>query len=226
MGADVEAFLAKLETKVRDWVSEAEVRRRIDEAGLIAVLQSGEFKPLAATGTSGSGVTTASTRAADEERIFGIDLNARPDERPIYCYLEGSDESGSVASYGSIIVGFRHRVKPRATFVLGDTRDATLMAPVFSPVPLLAPSIEAVSNTRKDLLRAATLADACANGYGYAEVQIHSGLSVEDIGRVVYTRGTKPSGRAQELLQDAGLRPISVPGDAPGSAWTHREAPP
>lgn len=28
----------------------------------------------------------------------------------------------------------RHRVKPRATFVLGDTCDANLMAPVFSPV--------------------------------------------------------------------------------------------
>lgn len=106
MGGDVEAFLAKLEAKVRDWVSEGEVRRRIDDTDLIAVLQSGEFKPLTATGTSGSGVTTASTRADDEERIFGIDLNAPPDERPIYCYLEGSDESWSVASYGSIVVGF------------------------------------------------------------------------------------------------------------------------
>jgi hypothetical protein len=222
MGDDVPAFRATLEAKLRGWVSGAEVRRRIDETGLIAVLGSGDFRPLAATGTSGSGVTSPSVRADDEKRIFGIPLDAAPDQRPIYCYLEGSDEAGAIASYGSIVVGFHERIKSRATFVLGDSRDATLLAPVFSPVPLLDPSIDAFSNTRRDLLHAASLAEACADQYRYAEVQVHGGLSATDITRVIYTRGAKPSREATELLRVAGLEPTCLAGDDPRPATVPR----
>lgn len=218
MGGDVRAFRAELEAKLRSWVSGAEVRRRIDEAGLVAVLRSGEFKPLAATETSGSGVTNPRTRANDEERIFGIEVSAPPDTRPVYCYLEGSDEAGAITSYGPILLAFHHTVRSRATFVLGDTRDATLMAAVFAPVPLLDPSIDAFSNAQKNLLDAQVLADACAGGYRYAEVQVHDGLSAADISRVVYTRGVAASPEAADPLRRAGLQPVCVSGDDPTSA--------
>jgi hypothetical protein len=103
-----------------------------------------------------------------------------------------------------------------ATFVLGDTRDATLWVPVFGPVPLLTPSIDAFSNVKRGLLEAQSLADACADDYGYAEVQIHGGMSSSDIARVVYTRGTRPSSRAVELLAEHGLQPACVPAEDPG----------
>ena len=214
MGGDVSGFVAEVEAKLRDWVDAAEVRLRIDEPGLIAALKSTRLLPLAATGTSGSGVTDAGTRAADELRIFGIDLDALASERPIYGYLEGSAEGGPVASFGPIVLGFKDSVRARATFVLGDTRDSTLLKPVFAPVSLLEPSITAVSNVRDGLLGARSLAEACDNGY--AEVQIHCGLASSEIARVVYTRGMRPSEAALPWFNAARLASHWVPGDDPG----------
>jgi hypothetical protein len=213
---DVTGFLAELLSKLNVWIDGAEVRTRMDETGLIGVLESKPFQVLAQTGTSSSGVNKSYVRADDEFRIFGIDPNAPPDERPIYGYLEGSDESGAVAGYG-IVVGFHDCVRDKVTFVLGDTRDSNLMGAVFSPVPVLAPSIEAFSIMRDGLLDARTLADACHGEYGYAEVQIHGGLTSKAIARVVYTRGTEPSPRATELLREHRIELVRVAGDDPGS---------
>lgn len=216
-GPDVAGLHAELLGRLTAWVRDAEVRLRMEEPALIGVLDSGRFQSVAETRTTSSGVSDSETRADDEYRIFGIEHDAPASERLIYGYLEGSDESGALArQYGAIVVGFHDRVRAKAMFVLGDTRDATLMAPVFAPVPLLDPSIDAFSNARRGLLSAQTLADACADDYGYAEVQIHGGLSAGDIARVVYTRGTEPSQRAVELMGRYGLRPVSVTGDDPG----------
>ena len=216
MEGDVGGFHARVEDMLRGWVVDAEIRRRISEPGLIRALTSGAFLPLASTGTSDSGVGDANVRADDELRIFGIELDAPGDERPIYGYLEGSDESCAVRSFGPIVLGLHASVRRRATFVLGDTRDSTLVSPVFAPVPLLSPRIDAVANTKKDLLQAQTLADACEGGYRYAEVQVHCGLSIHEITRVVYTGGVGPSERAEELLRKARLSPVVIAGDDPG----------
>jgi hypothetical protein len=216
-GTDIAGFQAELLSRLKTWVCGAEIRLRIKESALIAVLYSGCFQPLAETGSSSSGVTDPNTRAEDECRIFGIEHDAPARERLIYGYLAGSNESGALSEqYGAIVVGFHDQVRAKATFVLGDTRDATLMAPVFAPVPLLVPSIDAFSNMKPELLSAQTLAEACADDYGYAEVQVHGGLAASDIARVVYTQGTRPSERAVELLARRGLQPVRVAGDDPG----------
>jgi hypothetical protein len=216
-GTDVVGFEAELLSKLNAWVRGAEIRRRMEETALTAVLDSGRFQPLAQTGTSSSGITNPDMRADDEYRIFGIEHGAPASERLIYCYLEGSDEAGALAQqYGAIVVGFHDRLRANATFVLGDTRDATLMTPVFAPVPLLDPSIDAFSNSKRGLLSAQTMAETCADDYGYAEVQIHAGLLASDITRVVYTRGTQPSEHALELLGRYGLKPHCAAGDDPG----------
>lgn len=157
----------------------------MDEEHLIGVLESKRFKALAETGSSSSGQGDASVRAQDELRIFDIPLDAPAEDRLIYGYLEGSGEAGAATRYGAIVVGFHDCVREQATFVLGDGRDATLLSPVFAPVPLLDPSIDAFSNMKDGLLDASTLGEACADGYGYAEVQIHGGLSSKCIARVV-----------------------------------------
>jgi hypothetical protein len=213
---NVTGFQAALVSQLNAWIDGAELRTRMDEQSLVGVLESKRFQVLAETGTSSSGVSKPSVRAYDELRIFGIELSAAPDERPIYGYLEGSDESGAVSEYGPIVAGFHDRVRENATFVLGDTRDSNIMGPVFAPVPVLAPSIESCSNMRDGLLDARTLADACHGGYRYAEVQVHGGLTSKAIARVVYTSGTQPSPRARQLLADHGLEPVLVAGDDPG----------
>jgi hypothetical protein len=213
----VAAFQTELAAKLDEWVMRAEVRKRLDEPGLIGVLESQRFRVLAETGTSSSGVTKPDVRADDELNIFGIELDAPPEERPTYGYLEGSDESGDVSDYGTIVIGLDDCVRESATFVLGDTRDSNIFGAVFAPVPLLAPSIEAFSNMRDGLLDARTLADACHGDYRYAEVQIHGGLTSKAIARVVYTRGTKPSPRASQLLAERQIERELVAGDDPGA---------
>jgi hypothetical protein len=215
-GADVAGFQTELVATLEGWVMGAEVRMRLDESGLIGVLESQRFQVLAETGSSSSGVSKSDVRAEDELNIFGIELDAPPEERPTYGYLEGSDEAGDVSGYGTIVIGLHDCVRESGTFVLGDTRDSNIFGAVFAPVPLLAPSIAAFSNMRDGLLNARTLADACHGDYRYAEVQIHGGLSSRAIARVVYTRGTKPSPRAGQLLAEHQIEPELVVGDDPG----------
>jgi hypothetical protein len=217
--ADVAVFQAEMLGRLGGWVQSARVRRRMDEPALIGVLKSGCFQPLAATGTSSSSITDAAKRADDELKIFGIELNAPPSDRPIYGYLEGSNESGALASqYGPIVVMLDEGVRARATFLLGDSHDANAGVTVCAPVPLLTPSIEAFSNFKRNLFEARTLAEACADGYGYAEVQIHGGLCANEIARIVYTRGTRPSAEAARFLEERWLIPEWTAGDDPDEA--------
>ncbi len=222
-GSDVAGFQTELVTKLKAWVKSAEVRSRMNEPALIGILESQRFQVLAETGTSSSGVNNAHVRADDELDIFGIELDAPAEERPIYGYLEGSDESGDVSDYGTIVIGFDDCVRENATFVLGDTRDSNILGAVFAPVPLAAPAIEAFSNMRERLLEASTLADACHGNYRYAEVQIHGGLTSGAIARVVYTCGTRPSPRASQLLDEHDIEPELVDGEDPGPPGIGRD---
>jgi hypothetical protein len=207
-------YIIAIESMLRGWVDHAEVRTRVDEVGLIGILRSKRFLSWAAVGTTRSGMKSPQQRIDTEQRLFDIGADAEPNARPVYGYLEGSREGDPLTRWGPIVLGLDDVVRKQATFVLGDSVDDTLITPAFIPVPLIQPTIDAVSLERRDTISAVGLADAC--GYGYAEVQLHGQVPATAIKRVIYTAGAAPGEEVLEQMSKIGLVPESVSGHDPG----------
>lgn len=141
-----------------------------------------------------------------EEAIFDIPQDAGYTERPVYAYLEGSNEAGAVCKYGTIVLRLRDLTEC-STFTLGDSNDATLTAqfPRLAPVPLTSPSIVAVSSKarskRNNILIADSAAEASEQYGGYVEVQIHDELARGNLVEIVYLEGGQPSQQVLELAE-------------------------
>ena len=131
--------------RIATWIQGREVRARIKEPALIKFLRTDVYLSLTATGQSG-GAADIENRKRVEKAIFDIRLTADHSERPIYGYLEGSDEAGCLRGYGLIVLRLRD-VTECSTFTLGDSNDATVTAefPRLAPAPLTSPSILAAS---------------------------------------------------------------------------------
>ncbi len=202
---DVATYERLATQKIRGWSADAEVRLRITEEQFIAFLRSGSYQTLATTGTSG-GTTNLAIRRAVEDQIFGIPRSADAEARPIYGYLEGSDEQNALPQWGPVVLVVDHSVRERATFILGDSVDSTIQGrhPLLAPEPLQAPCLLAASSSQ-NVLQAATLADACSQHGRYAEVQIYRGLDRDDIARVICIAGWQPSAESARLLNAYGL---------------------
>ena len=212
---NIDDYVQQAESNIREWVDGAAIRIRIREEPLLSFLQAGRYQVMAVSGTSGGDLKTVDTRLAVEEQILGIPRTAPASARPISGYLEGSDESGAITTYGPIVMEVGGHVRPRAWFLLGDLVDTPRLSGghTIAPRPLLDPSIEA-ANGRRDIASAPTLADACWP-HGYAEVLIFGGLATADISTVTYIQGLDPSDEVRPLIASAGWTLAQTAGDGP-----------
>jgi hypothetical protein len=205
-------YTATMENNIRQWIGGKEIRVRIRAHVLPLVLADARLKNQFETMTS-AGAYNPPRRVQTEKALFGIDVRAQPDQRPIYGYLEGSFET-SVLQYGPIVLRLRDEARERTTFTLADSLDHTEAGtqPWVAPEPLSAPTCQA-SHTEWDVVAAPTLPHA--TGYGFVECQIHGGVALADFAQVVFTRGLTPGADLQERLSDADVEWSVQPEDEP-----------
>jgi hypothetical protein len=191
-------FDSKLDAYAKD-VAKANVTVAIDGLDLISVLEDGRLKNQFETGTSG-GSYFPDIRIKNELNISGTPIDASNEKRPIFGHLTTFEDSKlpkdprskknilHVASsftkgYGSFKVIMKSSVKERTTFTAGDSMGGSQIAQVVSP-----------NVDRKAMKLAGFVADPytalnytpeSVAGY-YVEAQIHGGVSLSDIERIIY----------------------------------------
>lgn len=199
-GVSLADYRERAETNLQAWTSGA-VRIRLCEGALRAFLRDGRYKVMAETGKSGGSLKHAETRLRLEGRMLGLAPSQSGEGRPISAYLEGSDESGAITTYGPIILELHPKVRDRCWFVLGDLVDDVTKAfdsEVFCPARLTAPAIIA-AHLDRDIATPKALADACGD-LRYAEVLLVDGLVPSDVAVVLYPHDLQPDATVVQLL--------------------------
>lgn len=209
--ADEEAFRGVLSSRVKAAFANRKIGLRITPQGLLSALKDGRFKTQFETGSSGGSLNLRG-RAEVEEQLFGLPKDLPAQQRPVYGYVMGDDQTGTragptwerrdappryelgtdrLSSYGRVQVVLKDSVRARTTAMFGDSLEdttAALPTPVDSPdwrsFSMFVPQDDEearhpLAGLRRDVESDAFRAEA------YAEAQIHDGVSVEDIERVV-----------------------------------------
>jgi hypothetical protein len=220
---------APYEAKTKELLRDVDVRIRVPRQVLQEVLQDGRFKNQFESGRSG-GTLDYDIRADAEHHLFGYgdeDLDAlqdpdmpvnsvvEPAERPIYGYLSNDEVErfAMVQQYGDAITILKPEVRTRTTFTFDDS-----LAKRYIPSPVNEPSYESLPPLSRlgrpgeepvfpatpdgTFLSAEHLWQV--HGMRYIEAQIHGGVRLEDIERVLFTHGM-PSPAIQELLDNLGI---------------------
>ena len=213
-GMTVEEYKAAIEAEMTAFTGSAEVCIRCKPEVIEGIISDGRYRTQFETATSG-GLRDPATRAFVEKEIFGYPKNLDPEERPVYGYLDRGIE-GVECYYGTTTIHLNDSVRSRTTYCYGDTLDNTNAAKSASlaPTPLATPSYRAgcywASGGRElDPLGIRSQADFTKHGVYYAEVQIHGGVGLADIGRVSFARGRLPSQKVIQQLVDLGI-PVDV----------------
>lgn len=212
LGVTDAAYHAAVDSRVVAWVTDKQVRVRVRVDVLPFVLDDGRLKNQFETATSGGALNPAG-RIATEAALFDIPPMSPGRDRPIYGYLEGS-AGGSLRQYGLAVLCLREDVRARTTFTLADSLDHTRFGtlPYVAAVQLTAPTCDA-AYTEAEISTAANV--AAATGYGYVECQIHGGVAVADVERVVFTHDIQPDPDVMQKLDDVNLEFDVVGGDEP-----------
>jgi len=202
-GLSVDEYVEQAERNIRGWIAGAGIRIRIKEPGLEGFLRCGFYKVMSEARASGGDLQSVARRREVERSILGIPVDAAPDSRPVSAYLEGSDETGAITTYGDIVLHLVDDVRLRSWFLLGDLVDTPTLGAgeVICPRPLEEPTIEAASGWR-DVASAKSMADVCLP-HRYAEVLVFDGLSVADVATVTYPEALSPSEVARKLIRGA-----------------------
>jgi hypothetical protein len=199
------------------WLSHAcfgkQIRIRMKPQQFEDFVRDGRYKTQFEVSNSG-GLFNRGVRTLLEHTVLGIPPDARPEDRPVYGYLEGSNEAGLVQQYGPFVLVLRGSVRHRATVTVGDSLDLVsapfLNDPSFIPSPLDAPAITAVP-LRTGTPHGSAPLDPLgwslgqASVHGYAEVQIYGGLALSDVEQVVGTLGHQPSPQGVAKLNATGI---------------------
>lgn len=167
------------------------------------------------TNTFETGVLTPTSlaiRAKIEENILGIPADALASEHPVYGYMRFDDFSGGIqGTYGAYELRLKPEVLDRASMTLGDTWRG-YMSDVTS-TSVRDPDIEGIP---KSLVQAQNVKTResftrFAKGEGsrrefletieYVELQIHGGVKLSDIDRIIDHDGSFTEGIAKYFEQ-------------------------
>lgn len=191
----IEEFEDTANKNIETFLEESEVSIRIPSRVLGDIVEDGKFKNQYEVGESG-GQYNPKLRQACEAQAFDVGIGEEPSAYPVYGYMS-HPKAGGADSYGAIEVILKPSIKDRTTFTVGDSLGA-LEYKEIGPTPVNKPG---------KLSWDAFCSDVFLNSFEmeYVEAQIHGGVSLADISRVVI-HGTKSrySG-AESTLKSAGI---------------------
>lgn len=173
----------------------------------------------------GTGETRLERYMRARKKTEGILFDAQgPDGAPAYGFMSNGsrDVRDKTASYGSTVIKLKSDIKERVTMTHADSLDSPWVRPMNMDRvsgPLMASPMTVANKeylpkegrTPKDaaesLVYSASQVRAIHNvesKYGYIEAQIHGGVKVSDIDRVVF-RGA-PSAAIMKQLDKSGIQ--------------------
>jgi hypothetical protein len=176
-GVDTENVLRKAKAFVNGATEEYPLTIRVHAANVESLLQDGRFKTQLETGMSG-GSFNESARIHSEWLGLGIDKEADPLEHPIYGYF-AHPNTLDMSNYGEVDFVLKDEVKHRATVTMGDS-----LSDFMSGTLIGSPSGDIDLASMGSNLLAASEGDIP----DYIEAQIHGGVSMQDVAKVVYHR--------------------------------------
>jgi len=173
MNAEIEKALPRLDEAVKN----AQVSVTVPPRVLASILKDGKFETQFVSGKSG-GYNLPQARQGEEASRFGYPADLNPELRPVYGMIEETEirtphDRGNL-QYGNALVILKPEVRERTTFSNGDS--LSLHAP---STPLTNPRAQPLAISRN-------LKDGSKFELNYPEAQIHGGVRVSDIARVVF----------------------------------------
>lgn len=157
--------------------------------------------------------------------MFGIPRGSRPEDYPIYGYLDPKDGPPGatyhgVGQYGYVRLTLKDQVRNRTTFTVGDSLGTNL-----APQPVNKPSLLSVGSYQFDNIDRSS-AWATTQKVSYIEAQIHGGVTVRDIAQldVPADANADTVNRVVNLGRKYNI-PVQFYGQAPPS-YVHSAEPP
>jgi hypothetical protein len=231
------------EKEVKEFMSQAVVamQMKIPAFEKVASSKTGEFKngyQGAAVGSVGKGKSGYFVKRKEaEEEVYGIPKSAEAKDRPIYGYLEHPDRMESDgahdigSNYGPVQVVFKHDVKQRTSYTVGDSLDDRQLWGRYSGAVNDPASIKFGESTSKTnpssgevypTLAKDQYAGPSTSEWGgkyigtmyhptYMEAQMHGGLSLKDVAEVRIPKDVETSDKALKGLEKAGVKVVRTP---------------
>lgn len=208
-GMDPDEMVEEIEDRIAELTDPENsiVRRRAEYTDLEAILDDGRFKSQFETGTSGGALDT-DYRAQFEEWMFGFEETNPVQSRPIYGYLDTRDEvTRSANFYGDVVFEFDDAIRSRTTIEFGDSLRSPGDRIFRLPRPLNDPDVAAIDITTIEpdsQWENFMSVDGIGDLRGYAEVQMHGGVSMDDVTKIIFTE-REPTDRMIALLEENGI---------------------
>lgn len=214
-------------------IAAGNVEIAVSEKVLSKIIEDEEYKNIHQSGnTSAPGGKDGKSidsyylerRNKTEKDLFNA---GEPEEAPVYGYMSrGKDYRKAPSLYGDTVIKLKKDVKERTTITNGDSLDSlygrtynldNISGPLFTPAKSLERRILIVKEGRtsqdivnyvsvsKELARVtANIRNSVKGGSSYVEAQVHGGVKLKDIDRVIFSK--TPSASTMKLLDKKGIR--------------------
>ena len=201
-GISPEDVVDKIEGELDYQLQSSPISIRRSWKGASGVLMDERFKTQFETGTSG-GAFNPPYRKDAEFKGLGAHNDVPIEKRPVYGYV--ATEVHRAGQYGPVEFVLKEGVKDRTTITFGDSISGFGTGLVVG-TPVRAPGIEGWDAQTRDVYQ------GDFTGMGYLEAQVHGGVSLADVQKIVFHRGSFYSGEMMgpyagvyEKAQELGL---------------------
>lgn len=160
----------------------------VPEESLKKILKEGRFKTMFEVKNDREEDVSLDERMEIEEDLWGINSNPeyKPNQRPVYGYRGLFHENSEVEMYGDTKVRLKKSRDKDSTFVVGDSIATETASPLDNP------SFGAMytGSSRKFFQQPRNIPpDPNKWTVNYTEVQVHGGVSTEDIEAIMIPKG-------------------------------------
>jgi hypothetical protein len=196
--------LDKITEETKKWTNDASSFIRVHKRNFPKILNDGRLKTQFETKASG-GMMDNRHRADFEQNVFSYPENMDVTKRPVYGYA-AKDKKGKypkgerqLAQYGKIRLKLKGGTRNRTTVTFDDSlhgSDSHMPTPFDNPTHESQPIYD---KYMLPFLKGETRSN-------YVEVQVHGGVTLDDISHVYFPEGLSPTPEQKKFLTEKGIK--------------------
>jgi hypothetical protein len=210
----VEQIKAELSKRAKKWADDATPFVRVKKGTLTKILKDGRFKSQFETESSG-GTYSPRIRADYETKAFKYNENLNPKDRPIYGYASPTKEGvyknprdpkstfDPVGMYGRIRIRLKNRARNRSTITFDDSLGSI---DYLVPSPMNNASQKSLFLTKDISGMMDSLETQDVDNSRYVEIQVHGGVTIDDISKVFFPADFDVTPELKEQLKKKGIK--------------------
>lgn len=210
----VEQIKTELSKRAKKWADDATPFVRVKKGTLTKILKDGRFKSQFETESSG-GTYSPRIRADYETKAFKYNENLNPKDRPIYGYASPTKEGvyenprdpkstfDPVRMYGRIRIRLKDRARNRSTITFDDSLGSI---DYLLPSPMNNASQKSLFLTKDISGMMDSLETQDVDNSRYAEIQVHGGVTTDDISKVFFPANFDITPELKEQLKEKGIK--------------------